>query len=66
MHFDATIHLGDLITLGSFGWIAWQRVAATLRRVDEFMRDSAEDRLSLHRRLDLVEARLHARHKDAL
>ena len=63
MHFDATVHLGDVLTLASLGLVAWQRVSSTLRAVEEFMRDSREDRLALHRRIDLLEHEFGARRR---
>jgi hypothetical protein len=53
--FDPTLHLGDLLTILGLGWAAYSRVAGTLRKIDRFMEESEEDRLSIHRRLDLIE-----------
>ena len=67
MTFDPTLHLGDLLTIIALGGAAYQRVAATLRAIERFMDESREDRLSLHRRLDLMERQFAElrRHGDA-
>lgn len=54
-HLDLNLHIGDVIALAGLGLAAWQRVSTALRGIEQFMRDSREDRLSLHRRIDLIE-----------
>jgi hypothetical protein len=53
--FDATFHIGDIIALVTVGAAAYTRVSGTLRAIERFMEESREDRLSIHRRMDLVE-----------
>lgn len=58
MHFDPTLHLGDLLAILAVGSAAYQRVASTLRTIERFMDDSRNDRLGLHQRMDVIEAHI--------
>jgi hypothetical protein len=55
---DTTFHIGDIVAILTVCGAGYQRVAGTLRAIEQFMEVSREDSLSLHRRLDLVEFQL--------
>jgi len=57
MHFDPTIHLGDLIPLVILAGAAYQRVSRVLRSIDLFMEESRADRALLHKKVHALENR---------